>query len=241
MLQKIDLASIAEEIESPYRPIPMASLEGLDVSLFISHGSKSWRRQAAYDQALFVIEGVIIIDGPFGKLVVNEGDLAVVPADVGHGIYSGMRSSIVLFEEKQADGSSNGHRSLPQSAGGGIERLSVAVDARAAPPFDWRACGMTGRYQLSATRLVGGAKPYQAPRGSLALLVHRGMLDFQTADESGSVVGSEFLVVPPDASLSFYSEHGATVLAAAMADAALPEPEGYPEATDGNEEGSAGG
>jgi hypothetical protein len=223
MLQKIDLASIAEEIESPYRAIPLVSLDGLEVSLFICQGAKSWRRQLSHEHALFVIEGEITIDGSTGKTRVDEGELAVIASDVGHGVYSGMRSSVVLIEETESSSSSNGHRPLAESSGRHVVRSGVAGAVRGAEPYDWMDCGSAGRYSIAASRLVGASADYVAPSGSLVLIVFRGMLDYESDDESGSAVGSQMLVVPHNTRLTFNSPHGATVVALSRHGALPPE------------------
>lgn len=223
MLQKLDLASIAEEIVSPYRPIPLVSLPHLEVSLFICQGTRSWSRQVPHDELLLVTEGVITIQGPRDKLVVNEGELVSVPRDAGHNAYSGMRSTVMLIEERRADERSNGHRTIPTGENVGLGKVNVALDVRHGQPFDWLPSGTAGAYGAFATRLLGTSGQYVLLSGSLLVLVYRGILDYLTPDEQGTLVGSQLLVVPPETPIELQSGHGATVIVLVRNGAPLPE------------------
>jgi hypothetical protein len=224
MLKKLDLASIAEEIVTPYRPIPLASLPQLEVSLFICQGARSWRRQEANGMMYLVLEGVITLDGPTGKMVVNEGEVASVPRNASHGAYSGMRSSVVLIEERRSDGSSNGHQVPPTTEVPSLGKVNLAVDVAQATPMEWLPSGSAGGYAAFATRLRGTSEPYVVPTGALLMLVYRGTLDYAAAGGTDSLVGSQMLVAPSGSELAFESEHGATVLVLARKASRLPVP-----------------
>ena len=48
MQQVIDLARLAEELDSPYRPLDLASLDRLKASLFICDDRRSWHRDGVW-------------------------------------------------------------------------------------------------------------------------------------------------------------------------------------------------
>lgn len=225
MLQKIDLAALAEDIDSPFRPIPLVSLGPVDTSLFICQGPPSWQRQPPHNEMLFVLEGVITLEGPAGRIVVNEGEVASIPGAFAHNANSGMRSTVVLFQEGQISGQTNGHQPLPViEVSGTLGKLNVATNVRSQKPFEWLAAGATGPYSAVATRVSGTSAPYISPEGSLLVLVYRGVLDFETDGESGSVVGSQMLVVPAQTRITLRSDSGATVVLLTRHGAPLPEP-----------------
>lgn len=225
MLQPMDLASLAEGIDTPYLPQPLVALEALEAALFVSQDKRSWHRNEAQDQLLFVLEGVITLDGPTGQtVIVNEGELCAVPAKLGHIVASGMRSSVVLVTEQPVPASANGRPAPPFAQRSEIDKANVAVQVHQNALFDWQQVGAVGGYTAHATRLWGSSVPYPVPEGSMLLLVFRGVLDYRTRDVAGSVVGSQLLAVPAGTSITFDSERGATVLALVRAGTALPEP-----------------
>ena len=222
MLQELNLAKIAEEIEAPYYLVPLVSLGAVDLSVFICEGPKTWRRSAEHDETLMVLEGVITLEDKDGKTVVGEGEIARIPAKVGLSYFSGMRSTVVLAQEKGFLSGTNGYKA-PGDEDTAVHKQHVAGDVRAATPFEWQRVGVTGGYAVSATRLQGEGEPYVVPPGSLVLLVYRGVLDYATPDASGSVVGSQVLVVPSGTRVTLSSERGATIVALARKGAPLPE------------------
>ena len=96
MLQKLDLATLAEGIELPYRPLPLVTLGSIEASLFVCDDKRGWHRNESHDQLMLVLEGVISLDGMGGKAIVSEGELASIPSRVGHNVTAGMRSTVVL-------------------------------------------------------------------------------------------------------------------------------------------------
>jgi redox-sensitive bicupin YhaK (pirin superfamily) len=225
VLQKLDLAALAEGIEFPYRPIPLATIGSIDLSLFICEGPPSWHRQPSHNETLFVLEGVITLEGPAGRLVVNEGEVASIPGAFEHNENSGMRSTVLLFREGPFDEAINGHPHTPPIvASGTLGKLNVAANVRTLRPFEWLAAGTTGAYTLVASRLSGASAPYVTPQGSLLVLVYRGVLDYESDLESGTIVGSQMLVVPTRTDLRLRSESGATVILLTRRGAPLPEP-----------------
>ena len=171
---------------------------------------------------LLVLEGVITLEGATGKMVVNEGELAAAPRDVSHNAHSGMRSTVVLFEQQQAKESSNGHHGPPVENRNNLSKVNVALDVRAVPAYEWLTAGAVGGYDTFASRLWGTSAPYEATNGPLLVLVYRGVLNYATDDESGVIVGSQMLHVPSGARITLGSEHGATVLVLARSGTPMP-------------------
>jgi mannose-6-phosphate isomerase-like protein (cupin superfamily) len=221
VLQELNLAEIAEEIDAPYHLVPLVSLGAVDLSVFICEGPKSWHRAAERDECLTVLEGVITLESKSGKIVVGEGEMARIPAKAGLNYFSGMRSTVVLAQEHPGLWGGNGHQGLSEDDHT-VEKRNYASEVRQARPFHWERIGVAGGYALSASRLQGDSRAYVVPSGSLVALVYRGVLDYEGPDSSGSVVGSEILVMPGGASVSLRSERGATVLALARKGAPLP-------------------
>lgn len=230
MLEILDLAGLAEAIETPYRPRPLASLPGLDISLLVADGKASWFRQVNHDELLLVLEGVVTLDVPQTKVVLNEGELASADRNARHHVRSGMRSTLLLLEEVKATERSNGHDTPDLGLAGQVAKKNVGVAVHSSGAFTWLSAGSSGIYEAHATRLVGASEPYVVPTGSLAVVVYRGVLDYEVAapdaalSSAGALVGSQMLVAGPDFILTFRSERGATLLVIARRGAQLPQP-----------------
>jgi hypothetical protein len=217
VLQELNLADIAQDIDLPYRLVPLLSLGPVELSLFICEGPKTWHRAAVRDEVLLVLEGVITLEGKDHKLVVGEGEVARIPGKVGLNYFSGMRSTVVLAQVTGEFSSGNGYQAEPT-----VTKQHAATDAREGRPFEWRRVGVTGGHGLFATRIKGTSEPYVVPAGSVVLLVYRGVLDYVSGEAAGSVVGSQVLVLPTGAEVRFSSGQGATVVALARKGAPLP-------------------
>jgi hypothetical protein len=226
VLQSLDLAPIAGSIDAPYRPVPLVTVGPVEVSVVIVEGPRGWHRSADHDEVLLVMEGVITIDGADGTAILNEGDLACIPAQAGFSFNSGMRSTVLLIQERKDAPSADGYHTLPPDVPGSLVKRNVALDVRHADAFSWQRTGVVGGYGAFATRIAGTSAPYQVPAGSLVAVVYRGVLDFEGDETSGTVVGSQILLVPGETTVRLRSEHGATVLALARKGAPLPEPVG---------------
>ena len=224
LLRELNLAQIADEIDAPYRLVPLVSLGGIEMAVFICEGPKTWHRVAEHDEALLVLEGVITLEGKGGKTVVEEGEMARIPAKVGLNYFSGMRSTVILTQEQAgASWGSNGYHA-PSEEDHSIGKRNYAGEVRQAPLFHWERLGVTGGYALSASRLQGDSRPYRVPPGSVVALVYRGVLDYVGPTSTGSIVGSQILVMPGDTTVVLRSERGATVVVLARKGAPLPGP-----------------
>jgi mannose-6-phosphate isomerase-like protein (cupin superfamily) len=222
VLQTVDLARLAEDIDSPYRPTPLAKVGGAAVSLFICDDLRSWHRNEAQDTLMLVLEGVLVLDSNAGRAVANEGEVFAVPRKQNHNLSAGMRSSVVLLDAEPAGAKANGHVEPPFAPPGEIERFNVAADVLRGQPFEWLPVGSAGGCRAAASRLWGEGASYTAGEDCL-LIVYRGVLDFEVAGETGTVVGSQLLHIPAGTEIRFRSERGATALFVARNGTPLPE------------------
>ena len=226
MLQKLDLAAIAESIATPYRPVPLVSFGAIEASLVVCGGPKKWQRSAQRDELLIVLEGHVTIQGNTQRVIANEGDVANIPSSITMAWWSGMRSIAVLCQERDRPFNANGYHGAPTTDRELASRTEFAARVRSNAAYDWLRLGRVGGYVASAARLTGPSQPFVSPPGSLLVLVFRGILDVSAegADnaEPDTIVGSQLLVVPAGQRIQLASERGATVLVIARQGAPLP-------------------
>lgn len=213
---------MAEALDAPYRPTQVGSVGNLSASVFVCDDRRSWHRNDAHDAMMLVLEGVLILDSRGARAVANEGEFITVPRKVDHNLSAGMRSTVILFQEQQGEGASNGHMPLPQMPTGSIDKINAAVEVLQGQPFEWLPIGGAGGCSSVASRLWGDSAPYTTAEQTL-LLVYRGVLDYEAGEDSGTVVGSQMVLLPAGTSLRFHSERGATVLMVARKGSELPQ------------------
>jgi len=221
-LQVLDLVGITSHIAAPYQVAPLVSLGTVDVALVICEGPRTWHRALARRELAMVIEGVITISGPGGRVVANEGDAVALPPGADITVFSGMRSIVVLFRELELPAEVNGYHDPPSAALPAIERANFAVVVKSGPAFGWQPAGQLRGYEARATRVTGESAPYTAPHGSLVVLVYRGELDYAADRHAGTVVGSQLLVVPAGQRVVLSAPRGATTVLLTRAGAPLP-------------------
>lgn len=221
-LQVLDLVGITSHIAAPYQVAPLVSLGTVDVALVICEGPRTWHRVPPRRELAMVLEGVITISGPGGRVVANEGDAVVLPPGADITVFSGMRSLVVLFRELELRAEVNGYHAPPTTEQATVERSNFAVVVKGGPAFGWRPAGELRGYEARATRITGESAPYTAPDGSLIVLVYRGELDFAADGQTGTVVGSQILVVPAGRRVVLNAERGATAVLFTRAGAPLP-------------------
>lgn len=221
-LQVLDLVGITGHIAAPYQVAPLVSLGTVDVALVICEGPRTWHRVPARRELALVLEGVITISGPGGRVVANEGDAVALPPGTEITVFSGMRSLVLLLRELELRAEVNGYHEPPSAEARAVERSNFAVTVRSEPAFQWQVAGELRGYEAHATRITGESAPYTAPEGSLVAVVYRGELHFAADDQTGTVVGSQLLVVPSGRRVVLGAPRGATVVLFTRSGAPLP-------------------
>ncbi|MFN8422623.1 MAG: cupin domain-containing protein [Anaerolineae bacterium] len=133
MLQKLDLAAIAESIAAPYRLVPLVSLGAVEAALVVCGGPKKWQRSAQRDELLVVLEGHVTIEGNGRRVIANEGDVATIPSSITLAWWSGMRSIAVLCQERDRPFNANGYHGPPTGDRELAGRTEFAAHVRAGP------------------------------------------------------------------------------------------------------------
>ena len=221
---------MAEAIDQPFSPHVATTQPPLGVEVLVCEAPRRWNREAAYGELWLVLEGVLTLDGTFGHVVVNEGEVAHIAPKIAHTVFSGMRTTVVLFRRLPQTAQENGHYTPPVS--GDMKKQNVGVAVHQTASFDWLGVGSVAGWGVHATRLTGSSTPYEVPKGGLILVVYRGVLDWRTADDEGVVVGSQLLQLDDSALLTLGAERGATVVLLVRQGAELPEQATVPGAAE---------
>ena len=227
-MKTIDLSRIAESMDVPYRPLSLATIGNMQASLFVCDEERSWHRNETHDAMLLVLEGVLVLEVGSQKSVANEGEMLMVPRKLGHNLASGMRSTVLLFQDRPVDGSQNGlpPSPLPGAADRAMSKINAAAEVLSSQPYEWMDTGRAGHCRSFASRLWGKSSSFMSPEDAI-IMVYRGVLNYKVVgSEPGSIVGSQMMLLPAGTPVELESERGATVVMCLHEDTAPPSPLG---------------
>ncbi|MFX0070464.1 MAG: cupin domain-containing protein [Candidatus Hermodarchaeota archaeon] len=100
MTGKISLREKIQEIDDkPWSPIEVAKLNDQVIRIALFDGEYPWHKHTKEDELFYVYKGRIIIQFKDKEdILLNQGELAVVPKGVMHSPKSLEKSYILLFE-----------------------------------------------------------------------------------------------------------------------------------------------
>jgi mannose-6-phosphate isomerase-like protein (cupin superfamily) len=98
MSDKINLRDKLAQFDEPWSPKIVAELNGQHVKLAKLEGEFIWHSHAAEDELFLVLAGQLEMHLRERVIVLNEGDLCVVPRGVEHKPVATPRAEVLLFE-----------------------------------------------------------------------------------------------------------------------------------------------
>jgi mannose-6-phosphate isomerase-like protein (cupin superfamily) len=97
-LRKINLAEKFGSFSEDWRPKVVAGLNGHQVKLAKVHGEFVWHHHANEDELFLVVKGRLTLRLRDREIVLDEGELLVVPRGVEHQPFAAEEAYILLFE-----------------------------------------------------------------------------------------------------------------------------------------------
>lgn len=97
-MDKVNLAAAFARIERPWTPHLAAALNGQHVRLAVLEGPFVWHRHADEDELFLVVDGRLRIERRDGDVVLEPGELLVVPRGTEHRPVALPRAHVLLFE-----------------------------------------------------------------------------------------------------------------------------------------------
>ncbi len=88
-----------KEINKPWTPIEVARVNDQVVRMALFHGEYHWHKHTNEDELFYVIKGAIIIqllEQP--NVILNEGEMVVIPKGIKHSPKSLNPSYVLMFE-----------------------------------------------------------------------------------------------------------------------------------------------
>jgi len=106
-MQKASLAEKFGLIHEHWRPKVVAQLNGQEVKLAKFVGTFPWHHHEKEDELFLVWRGQMVVEFLDRELVLNAGDLCVVPRGVEHRTRADAEAEVLLFEPAQTRNTGN--------------------------------------------------------------------------------------------------------------------------------------
>jgi len=101
-IPKIDIEARWEEIEEPWSPVDLATVNDQIIRMALFHGEYHWHRHEEEDELFYVYRGEVRIEVKgYRDVELRSGEMAVIPRDVEHRPVSEGPSYVFMFEPLQ--------------------------------------------------------------------------------------------------------------------------------------------
>jgi mannose-6-phosphate isomerase-like protein (cupin superfamily) len=116
MPQSINLADKLALIAEHWSPRTVATVNDYDVRLVKVHGEFVRHKHSDTDEFFLVLDGELTIRTDAGDIVLQPGEIHVVPAGVDHQPYAAAETAILLFEPREVvnTGDAGGELTAPR-------------------------------------------------------------------------------------------------------------------------------
>ncbi len=98
---------VAESLAELWSPRVVAELDDSYVKVAKVHGTFGWHNHEQEDELFFVLKGCLRIEMGSGPVVLNEGEMFVVPKGVQHNPVAEQECLVMLIERKSTLHSGN--------------------------------------------------------------------------------------------------------------------------------------
>lgn len=100
MIQKVSLADKLSRFHDQWSPKIVAEVNDSDVKLAKVQGEFVWHAHADEDELFLVLHGRLVIELRDGEVVLEPGELVVIPRGVEHRPVAEEETHLLLFERK---------------------------------------------------------------------------------------------------------------------------------------------
>jgi quercetin dioxygenase-like cupin family protein len=100
-LTKVDLVKLAEELEEPFAPQPVAQVNDFGVYLCLADGAGPWQQHPGHDVLVLGHQGVTVVDTDGGEAGLRKGELLMVPRGLRHRLTANEPACCLLFASRE--------------------------------------------------------------------------------------------------------------------------------------------
>jgi mannose-6-phosphate isomerase-like protein (cupin superfamily) len=111
-LNKVNVAETLVGVDQPFMLVEVARVSSLVMHAYICSGSVEWHKHIDNNELFLVQEGWIVLESEWGNVMLQPGEMVVVPKGVRHRSGSQLRAVVLLVQPAAAADRKNGHRRI---------------------------------------------------------------------------------------------------------------------------------
>lgn len=124
-LEKLNLKSVARQLDRPFAMIDMALVGDIMVSLYLCQGTLAWHRHLDQDELFWVHQGIILLETERGEVRLRSGEISIVHKGLAHRSGSPVPSTALLLRCTVFPERKNGRRFLYGTNESPPQRISL--------------------------------------------------------------------------------------------------------------------
>ena len=98
-INKVDIEAMCDEIEEPWSPMDLVTVNDQVVRMALCHGEYHWHRHKNEDELFYAYRGSLVIQVKgHSDITLRQGEMTVIPKGVEHCPKSVEPSYVLLFE-----------------------------------------------------------------------------------------------------------------------------------------------
>lgn len=213
-LDKINVLQEADKLTEPLAVATLTRVEDFAVMVYICQGTVAWHKHEDQDELFFVQDGEIALETELGRVVLREGEMAVVPRQTAHSSRSSLWSVVMLFTRTPLAVSRNGHRKMYLTGEESpLTKVSLAEEtAWLLRPFSPLDLALVNDFVMRLAIAQGEGPWHRHPEHEELILAHEGQLLLESEAGDAVLYPGEMAVVPRGARHRLLSAGRATFL-----------------------------
>ncbi|MHB1355275.1 MAG: cupin domain-containing protein [Anaerolineae bacterium] len=194
---KLELTQLAAGLAHPFYLQQIARLDHFAIYLYLAQGAVARHRHQTHDELFFVVSGTLRIESEWGKVVLREGELAVIPRGVEHAS-SSLLNTIVMLAQAQADPErKNGHGRITVGENQALSKWSPRDQVHGTgQPFFSLSLAQVDEMAVRAAWCQGVVGWHRHSDHDELLLVIDGQIEIGTEQGSFTLLPNEMVIVP---------------------------------------------
>jgi mannose-6-phosphate isomerase-like protein (cupin superfamily) len=205
-LTKLSVSEVAADLDEPFVIANVAHVDDILIGVYICEGTLQWHKHLDIDELFWVCDGTMLLESEQGDVLLEAGELTVVPKGTRHRSSSVGRATVLLLRCGFMANRKNGNRQLHALGRAGLPRTNVRDRAQGlAAPFRFSTIAQLEDSRVQIAR-GNGRWPVELPVAHDRMFyVAEGSLTVRTVRDRLRLEPGEFTVVPRGAFYHLYT------------------------------------
>lgn len=197
-LETVRVGDVAKRLDQPFVMRPIAQIDHFAAYLYLCTGFVARHRHISQDEMFYVYEGLLSFETDWGRAILSNDELTVIPGGMSHLSGSLIRTIVMRFAAQSDPDRKNGHGRLTVEDGlDTLPKWSVERHMRLALenylPFP---LAQADEMSLRLVRCGGDTPWHRHPHHGEMLWVRRGAIEIGTEHSPVKLRRDELTVIP---------------------------------------------